>query len=139
MGRPGTGAIGLPCRVLSSRAIAPAHCHGNYVTKRVHACTLRYCTIGMQSWSWPVCPPSESTYTCYARYYGYGTPFVTKSWRDYKRPTWRLRRSDQQETSNDGEYFSTEVFDFKLQFGTITGRPSLPGILQTRPRNDAVR
>ena len=45
----------------------------------------------------------------------------------------------QQETSDDGEYFSTEVFDFELQFGTMTGRPSLPGILQTRPRIDAVR
>ena len=36
----------------------------------------------------------------------------------------------QHETSDEGEYFSTEVFDFELQFETMTGRPSLPGILQ---------
>ena len=40
---------------------------------------------------------------------------------------------------NVGEYFSTEVFDFELEFETMTGRPSLPGILQTRPRIDAVQ
>ena len=45
----------------------------------------------------------------------------------------------QQETSDDGEYFSTEIFDFKLQFGIMIGLPSLPGILQTRPRIDAVQ
>ena len=45
----------------------------------------------------------------------------------------------QEERSDDGEYFSTEVFDFELKFGTMTGRPSLLGILQTRPRIDGVR
>ena len=40
----------------------------------------------------------------------------------------------------NGEYFiSTDVFDFELQFATMTGRPSLPGILQKHPRIDAVR
>ena len=41
-----------------------------------------------------------------------------------------------QETSDDGGY---SYFDFKVQFGTMTGRPSLLGILQTRPRIDGVR
>ena len=43
----------------------------------------------------------------------------------------------QQETSDEGKYISAEVFDFQLQFVTMTGRPSLSGILQTRPRIDA--
>ena len=60
---------------------------------------------------------------------GAGCPTVDSQVRIYLCPKLNFAASPfQQETSDDGEYFSTDVFDFELQFR----------ILQTRPRIDSV-